>query len=139
MHRFDKNQALTDIYSEPSGDKFFNEGRRGLAFLNNNKNYPWMLKDPRLCITVRTWLPLLEYTPAIVFQYRHPLEVALSLQKREAEHFKVCVCIDIDNDDDNNINNNNTHHEYTNNYYHYNYHYHCHYTDIKIFEDVVHL
>ena len=89
MHRYDVKKSLIDIYSEPSGSKFFNEGRRGLAFLNNPKNYPWMLKDPRLCITIRSWLPLLEYIPTVVFQYRNPLDVALSLQKREIEHFKI--------------------------------------------------
>jgi len=89
MHLYDHKKGLKDIYSEPDGSKFFNEGRRGLAFLNNPKNYPWMLKDPRLCITLRTWLPLLEYIPTVVFQYRNPLDVALSLQKREIEHFKI--------------------------------------------------
>jgi hypothetical protein len=34
-------------------DTFFNEGRRALTFLNNKRNYPWMLKDPRLCVTIR--------------------------------------------------------------------------------------
>lgn len=66
-----------------SSNKFFNEGKRGLHFLNDKSNYPWMLKDPRLCITVRTWLPLLNFVPAIVFTYRHPLDVALSMHKRE--------------------------------------------------------
>lgn len=30
-----------------TGPKFFAEGRRALAFLNDPGNYPWMLKDPR--------------------------------------------------------------------------------------------
>lgn len=32
---------------------------------------------------MRTWLPLLNSKPAVIFTYRHPLEVALSLQKRQ--------------------------------------------------------
>ena len=36
-----------------------------------------------MCITMRTWLPLLNTKPAIIFTYRHPLEVALSLAKRQ--------------------------------------------------------
>ena len=36
-----------------------------------------------MCITMRTWLPLLNTKPAIIFTYRHPLEVALSLGKRQ--------------------------------------------------------
>lgn len=69
-------------------DNFFNEGKRGLSFLNNPGNAPWMLKDPRLCITLRTWLPLLNHIPAVVFTYRHPLDVAMSLHKRQ-EHYQV--------------------------------------------------
>jgi hypothetical protein len=69
--------------------KFFIEGQKGLDFLNNEKNYPWMLKDPRLCITLRTWIPLLNFIPAILFTYRHPLDVALSMHKREFEQFTI--------------------------------------------------
>ena len=68
---------------------WFSEGRRGLAFLNNANNEPWMLKDPRLCITLRTWLGLLNQVPAVLFTYRHPLDVALSLHKREFEQYRI--------------------------------------------------
>jgi hypothetical protein len=89
-YKFDPLRGLSDILKEENqNNKFFNEGRRGLAFLNNEKNYPWMLKDPRLCITLRTWLPLLNFIPAIVFTYRHPLDVALSMHNRETEHFMI--------------------------------------------------
>ena len=67
----------------------FLEGERALTFLNNPINYPWMLKDPRLCITLRTWLPLLKFIPVVLFTYRHPLDVALSLNKRAIEHYAV--------------------------------------------------
>ena len=53
--------------------QWFAEGRRGLAFLNDAKSSPWMLKDPRLCITLRTWLGLLRASPAVLFTYRHPM------------------------------------------------------------------
>lgn len=86
-NRFDHLKGLKDILTD-SG-KLFNEGRRGLKFLNDKENYPWMLKDPRLCITLRMWLPLLNFIPAILFTYRHPLDVALSMNKRETEHFRV--------------------------------------------------
>jgi hypothetical protein len=36
-----------------------------------------------MCITLPTWLELLDRPPAIIFTYRHPLEVAMSLKKRE--------------------------------------------------------
>lgn len=61
----------------------FKEGEAALKFLNNPLSTPWLWKDPRLCITIKTWLPLLKTEPAIVFTYRHPLEVAMSLEKRQ--------------------------------------------------------
>jgi hypothetical protein len=89
-HAYDAQQGLKDIMTDdPSKSRFFREGERGLAFLNDPKNYPWMLKDPRLCITIRTWLPLLKFVPAVVFAYRHPYDVASSMNKRETEHFMI--------------------------------------------------
>lgn len=86
--KFDAHLGLKHIL-EAEDTPWFDEGRKGLAFLNNPKNFPWMLKDPRLCITLRTWIPLLPFVPAVLFTYRHPLDVALSLSKREEEHFKI--------------------------------------------------
>jgi hypothetical protein len=60
----------------------FQYGEVALQFLNNPHNIPWILKDPRMCITIKTWLRLLNTTPAIVFTYRHPWEVASSLKAR---------------------------------------------------------
>lgn len=68
-----KRQGLIDF------DEY---GRDALLFLNHNKNAPWILKDPRLCLTLPTWLGLLGTEPAIVFTYRHPLEVAKSVTTR---------------------------------------------------------
>jgi hypothetical protein len=70
-----------DASQDPA--RWFGEGRRALAFLNDEGSYPWMLKDPRLCITLRSWLPLLKFNPAVLFIFRHPLDVALSLHHRE--------------------------------------------------------
>lgn len=55
-----------------------------LNILNNPDYTPWLQKDPRMCITLRTWLPFLNSKPAVIFTYRHPLEVAMSLHKRES-------------------------------------------------------
>lgn len=64
----------------------FNDGKKALAFLNNpHRALPYLQKDPRMCITLPTWLQLLDHKPAIVFTYRHPLEVALSLKHREKD------------------------------------------------------
>lgn len=89
-YKFDHLLAIKDILDtmdDPSS-KFFNEGKRGLKFLNNPNNYPWMLKDPRLCVTFRTWLPFLNFVPAVLFTYRHPMDVAQSFFKRY-EHFPI--------------------------------------------------
>jgi len=61
----------------------FKEGERALKFLNDPSKAPWLQKDPRMCITLKTWLKLLDKEPAVVFTYRHPMEVAMSLNKRE--------------------------------------------------------
>jgi hypothetical protein len=87
-HKYDAMRGLRDIIGKEE-TKFFSEGRRALKFLNNENNYPWMLKDPRLCITLRTWLPLLNFVPAILFAYRNPYDVALSMHTRETEHFPI--------------------------------------------------
>lgn len=89
-YKYNALQGLKDILnSKDTSNKFFSEGRRGLEFLNDPINYPWMLKDPRLCITIRTWLPLLDFVPAVLFIYRHPFDVTLSMHNRETEHFKM--------------------------------------------------
>ena len=55
---------------------------QALSFLNNQTNYPWVIKDPRLCITINSWIKFLNSTPSILFTYRNPHDVALSLKKR---------------------------------------------------------
>jgi hypothetical protein len=66
-----------------SGKVKFHKGDKALEFLNNPDNGPWLQKDPRMCITLKTWIPLFDNEPAALFTFRHPLEVALSLKKRE--------------------------------------------------------
>lgn len=88
-YNYNALQGLKDILNNRDSTNFFNEGKRGLAFLNDPLSYPWMLKDPRLCITLRTWLPLLDFVPAVLFIYRHPFDVTLSMHKRATEHFKM--------------------------------------------------
>ena len=92
-----KEQEENLISSDPGidTDKENRErGKRRLSRLNEHlshsdksfndpENTPWLQKDPRLCITMRTWLPYLNSKPAVLHTYRHPLEVAMSLYKRE--------------------------------------------------------
>jgi len=77
---FDWEQALRDTNS---GAVDFKKGTRALKFFHDPESSPWLQKDPRMCLALPVWLKLLgDRPPAIVFTYRHPLEVALSLQKR---------------------------------------------------------
>jgi hypothetical protein len=81
VYYYDPQKALEH---KAQGKVTFKEGKRALQFLNNHqKTLPYLQKDPRMCITLRTWLKLLDDTPAVVFTYRHPLEVAMSLKHRE--------------------------------------------------------
>jgi hypothetical protein len=68
-----------------NGDAKFEKGRNALQFLNSPNSVPYLQKDPRMCITLQTWIPLLNHEPAILFTYRHPVEVAMSLHKRERD------------------------------------------------------
>jgi hypothetical protein len=88
-YKYNALKGLTDILNDMEEGPFFSEGRRGLKFLNDEASFPWMLKDPRLCITFRTWLPLLKFIPSILFTYRHPMDVALSMHKRDFEQFEM--------------------------------------------------
>ena len=92
-HKYDVTKGLKRILTDDGS--FFKEDTRALAFLNNPASSPWMLKDPRLCITLRTWLPLLTTPPAILFTYRHPLDVALSLHKRAQEQYSIAYALRI--------------------------------------------
>lgn len=73
---FDVKRPLPSI---ASGDINFARGDSALKFLNSSRSAPWIQKDPRMCFTIGAWLPFLYSKPAVLFSYRHPLEVALSL------------------------------------------------------------
>lgn len=49
--------------------------------LEMDANRPWVMKDPRMCITFPYWKSLLE-VPVAVVVYRDPVEVAVSLRHR---------------------------------------------------------
>jgi len=80
VREYDYEKALDD---KANRRITFKNGVKALRVLNNPDNVPYLQKDPRMCITLKTWLPLLSSEPAVLFTYRHPLEVASSLQRRE--------------------------------------------------------
>lgn len=47
-----------------------------------NEHRPWVMKDPRFCLLLPLWRPLLE-TPICIHAARHPLATAHSLEKRD--------------------------------------------------------
>jgi len=89
VRAYDSEKALVQWMTNAVEKK---EGQKALSVLNKEGMTPWLQKDPRMCITLRTWLPLLAeekdggtpVPPAVVFTYRHPLEVAMSLNKRQS-------------------------------------------------------
>lgn len=62
-----------------AADAFQEKAR--LLILDLDAHRPWVLKDPRFCVTFPFWRPLLEM-PIVVFVVRHPVEVAQSLARR---------------------------------------------------------
>jgi hypothetical protein len=52
-----------------------------LLTLDLDAHRPWVMKDPRLCLTLPCWAPLFE-VPVAIIVYRNALETAQSLQKR---------------------------------------------------------
>lgn len=83
VRAYDGEEVYSDYASGSSKKITFQQGKKGLEFLNDPNNAPWLQKDPRMCITLRTWLHMMDKKPAVVFTYRNPLEVAMSLEKRE--------------------------------------------------------
>jgi hypothetical protein len=121
-HSYDHHSSLVRFLLERD-QEWFRFGRGALRFFNyrgdkddvhktENITYaPYLAKDPRLCITLNTWLslidsphtinkvdsvtdpfstlPLLQELPAILFIYRHPLDVATSLARRDKQLKKI--------------------------------------------------
>ena len=78
-HKYDADRSLTIELNATN----FSPGLNALRFFKHPTNHPFLMKDPRLSITLKVWLRLLGTKPAVLFTYRHPLEVALSLHRRE--------------------------------------------------------
>ena len=44
---------------------------------------PWLQKDPRMCACLPSWFPLFSSPPSVVFTFRSPIDVAMSMKKRD--------------------------------------------------------
>lgn len=58
------------------------EGRARELVARLDEHGPWIVKDPRLCVLLPFWLPLLT-RPAFLISLRNPLAVARSLRARD--------------------------------------------------------
>lgn len=69
--------------------RYFRHRNNALYHYNNPAISPWIMKDPRLCVTLKLWLQVLNGAPpAVIFTYRSPVEVARSLAARSVNQVK---------------------------------------------------
>ena len=54
VQKYDSQLAIQSLYNKKIPTAC---GNLALDFLNDPANVPWILKEPRLCITLKTWLP----------------------------------------------------------------------------------
>jgi hypothetical protein len=77
----------TDCPTKHSPEYYKHLNRAAFSFTRGHE--PWVMKDPRLCMTLSTWLSVLENklakSPAILFVFRNPLDVSLSLLKQQQD------------------------------------------------------
>lgn len=101
--RFDHKKALAAWHANgDTGDGIFEAkwgswattGARGVAALTHPDHEPFVQKDPRMCVTLGFWREILGSAargrpePAALVTWRHPVEVASSLKRRE-DGFKM--------------------------------------------------
>ena len=59
---------------------------------NLDAHRPWMAKDPRFCLTLPLWLPLLEI-PICIYVHRDPIQIAQSLQTRSNSSLQLGLAL----------------------------------------------
>ncbi|RKZ88831.1 MAG: hypothetical protein DRR19_12100 [Candidatus Parabeggiatoa sp. nov. 1] len=79
----------TDITPEIQS-KFELKAREIILGLDAHR--PWMMKDPRFCLLLPFWQPLLEI-PVCVYVHRSPIQVAQSLKTREGFHKMLGIAL----------------------------------------------
>lgn len=82
----DTNAEQLRSYRHDTHAVLSSNGQSALDSFNSQHTIsPWILKDPRMCITLPEWLPHFDTQPAILLTERHPLEVARSMNKRSGK------------------------------------------------------
>ncbi len=84
--------AQFDLGKLSENDQAAFEQKARMIVLNLDAHRPWVLKDPRICLLLPLWRPLLE-APICIHIYRSPLQVAQSLRTRNGFpiHFGVAL------------------------------------------------
>lgn len=73
--------ANFDVAAVPRSERAALQRGAGEIVAKLDAHRPWFIKEPRLCLTLPLWRPLLEF-PVCIHIYRNPLEVARSLRAR---------------------------------------------------------
>jgi hypothetical protein len=83
LHHFGCTWYKVDHWDDKKLDTIPEPWSRNIrnTILELDAHRPWMIKDPRLCMTFPCWRPWLE-VPVAVIACREPLEVARSLELR---------------------------------------------------------
>lgn len=68
-------------------------GEAGAVFERAHPSPAWVWKDPRTCLTLPFWRAVWRSAPVAVFVHREPLEVALSLQRRDGLGRGHCLAL----------------------------------------------
>lgn len=74
--------TTSDLDRVPAAARDELAARAGRLVAALDAHGPWMMKDPRHCLLLRFWLPLLSH-PVAVIVYREPLAVARSVAARD--------------------------------------------------------
>jgi len=68
-------------------------GEGGHVFTHAYPNEQWVWKDPRTCLTLPFWRTVWREAPVVVFVSREPLEIFLSLGKRDGLGKAHCIAL----------------------------------------------
>jgi hypothetical protein len=80
-----------DMWSTPGHEALLVDAAKALEDVHPVS--PWVWKDPRLCLTLPFWSPILPGTAVVIVALRDPLEIARSLARRDRMALEVAVAL----------------------------------------------
>lgn len=81
-HGWETHQAAANLYNEAAA-----------IFRRVFTTTSWVWKDPRACLTLPFWRVIWSGAPVAVFIHREPLEVSLSLGRRDGTRKAHCIAL----------------------------------------------